>query len=104
LDLDDYNRNTRDGLHTASLAGAWLNIVYGFGGLRSDGERLVFNPSIPESWTSFSFTLQYRGAQIKAKISNRSASFQTCGGTPIPVVVFGSEYIIDSTGVEIEMP
>ncbi|WMT43393.1 family 65 glycosyl hydrolase [Paenibacillus sp. D2_2] len=31
LDLDNYNRNTREGLHTTSIAAAWMNIVYGFG-------------------------------------------------------------------------
>ena len=40
LDLDNYNRNTNQGIHTTSIAAAWMNIVYGFGGLRTDGEKL----------------------------------------------------------------
>ena len=44
LDLDNYNRNTDQGLHPTSIAAAWMNIVYGFGGLRSDGPVLTFNP------------------------------------------------------------
>ena len=32
LDLDNYNRNTREGLHITSIALAWINIVYGFAG------------------------------------------------------------------------
>ena len=38
IDIDDYNRNTHQGLHVTSMAAAWMNIVYGFGGMRSDGE------------------------------------------------------------------
>ncbi len=42
MDLDNYNRNTEEGLHTTSIAAAWMNIVYGFGGMRSDDEILAF--------------------------------------------------------------
>ena len=39
MDLDDLEHNTRDGLHIASLAGAWIAAVAGFGGMRDhDGE------------------------------------------------------------------
>jgi maltose phosphorylase len=46
MDLDNYNRNSTEGLHTTSIAAAWMNIVFGFGGMRSDGELLSFSPSI----------------------------------------------------------
>nr|WP_245237624.1 hypothetical protein [Paenibacillus ihuae] len=49
LDLDNYNGNTREGLHTTSIAAAWMNIVSGFGGMRSDGERLSFQPSLRDA-------------------------------------------------------
>ena len=103
IDLDDYNRNTCEGLHTPALAGAWLNLVYGFGGLRSDGEKLVFNPSIPKGWEMFSFNLMYRGTRIHAKINRGTVSFDTNGGS-IPIIVYGKEYVIDESGVEIKMP
>lgn len=32
--MKDLQRNTRDGLHIASLAGAWIAAVAGFGGMR----------------------------------------------------------------------
>ncbi len=64
MDLDNYNRNTREGLHTTSIAGAWMNIVYGFGGVRSDGNRLVMAPTIPQNWDSYSFHLHYKGAHL----------------------------------------
>ena len=51
MDLDNYNRNTGEGLHTTSIAAAWINIVYGFGGLRSDGPRLSLSPTLPSEWT-----------------------------------------------------
>ena len=61
LDLDNYNRNTDQGLHLTSIAAAWMNIVYGFGGLRSDGPVLTFNPSIPRQWQAYRFRLTLPG-------------------------------------------
>ena len=34
MDLDDLEHNTRDGLHIAALAGSWIALVQGFGGMR----------------------------------------------------------------------
>ena len=42
MDLHDLEHNTRDGVHIASLAGAWIAAVAGFGGMRDhDGELSV---------------------------------------------------------------
>lgn len=68
LDLDNYNRNTHEGLHTTALAASWMNIVYGFGGLRSDGDGLSLWPCIPPMWQSYHFTIQYRGAVLRLEV------------------------------------
>ena len=104
LDLDNYNRNTREGLHVTSMAATWLNIVYGFGGMRSDGEKLFFNPSILQNWTSFSFNILYRGTRMNIKISRKSVVLKACTGPAVSVKVFGMEYTVDSKGIELDMP
>lgn len=104
MDLDNYNRNTREGLHTTSIAAAWMNIVYGFGGMRSDGERLLFNPSIPESWSSYSFNILYRGAAISVRVSRGRVVFKTAGGDEIGVTVYGREIAVGPEGVALDMP
>ena len=48
IDLRDLHHNTRDGLHMASLAGAWTALVAGFGGLRDDDGVLALDPHLPE--------------------------------------------------------
>lgn len=68
MDLDDYNRNASEGLHMTSIAAAWVNIVYGFGGLRSDGQYLKLAPNLPKVWKSYSFNLQYLGATINVRV------------------------------------
>ena len=45
MDLDDLEHNTRDGLHIASLAGAWIAAWPGFGGMRDHGGELSVLPA-----------------------------------------------------------
>jgi maltose phosphorylase len=103
LDLDNYNRNTHEGLHTTSIAAAWMNIVYGFGGMRSDGETLSFCPSIPKAWNSYSFHLMDRGSTVKVRIDQEMAEFTVKNGPPVSVKIYGTDYRIDTTGVKIKM-
>ncbi len=69
LDLDDYNREVAEGLHITSMAGTWLAIVEGFGGMRIKSDRLFLNPSIPEHWKSYSFHASFREVSFKVKVS-----------------------------------
>ena len=69
LDLDDYNKEVHEGLHITSMAGTWMSIVEGFGGLRVRDNILNFNPCIPKQWESFSFKINLRGQILKVVIS-----------------------------------
>ncbi|ROR31828.1 maltose phosphorylase [Mobilisporobacter senegalensis] len=102
MDLDNYNRNTHEGLHTTSIAAAWMNIVYGFGGMRSDGKMLKFAPSIPDKWEGYSFCVTYAGDTIKVLIDKSGASFHTLNGTNVKIKVYQKEYTIN--GNEIKLP
>jgi maltose phosphorylase len=103
MDLDNYNRNTGEGLHTTSIAAAWMNIVYGFGGLRSDGEELVLNPFLPEQWTEYEFGILYRNVHIRIRVSDREIVL-TSSGKPaevIPLCIYGKQYNFDSSELKI---
>ncbi|MEN8733060.1 MAG: family 65 glycosyl hydrolase domain-containing protein [Bacteroidia bacterium] len=70
LDLDDYNNDTRDGLHITSMAGTWMSIVKGFAGMRVKDGELTFKPFLPENWDSFSFKIRFRG-EVKQVTVNK---------------------------------
>lgn len=70
LDLDDYNNDTEDGCHITSMAGTWMSVVKGFGGMRVSKGALHFNPFIPDQWKSYSFRLEFRGRVIKVRVSS----------------------------------
>lgn len=94
MDLDNYNRNTREGLHTTSIAAAWMNIVYGFGGVRTDGTELLLAPSIPEKWTSYTFKISYQGALLEIKVSQNDVQMRLLEGSPVTVKLYGQETTI----------
>lgn len=103
LDLDDYNRNAYEGLHLTSIAAAWMNIVFGFGGMRTDGDILVFAPSIPKTWKSFSFRIVYQGATLNIAIDKTKARFKTNGKT-VSLKIYGKTYSIGSVEESIDIP
>jgi maltose phosphorylase len=68
LDLDDYNHDTDDGLHITSMAGTWMSVVEGFGGVRVKQGVLQLNPSLPKQWQGYSFRITFRGALLKVAV------------------------------------
>lgn len=95
IDLDNYNRNTREGLHTTAIAAAWMNIVYGFAGFRSDGEIPVFDPILPESWSCLKLKLQIKDSTIAISISPKTTEFKLISGEAITIMLRGSKSVIN---------
>jgi len=104
MDLDNYNRNTNEGLHTTSIAAAWMNIVYGFGGMRSDGSILSFAPSIPKNWDGYSFRVTYFGTVIHVEVEKNTVSFRAVNGKSIRIKVYDEIIEIGSEPKKFEIP
>src|SRR4051795_10966814 len=68
MDLHDVEQNAKDGLHIASLAGAWLAVVAGFGGMRDGADRLVFRPQLAPGWARLRFAVRPRGQRLEVDI------------------------------------
>uniref|UniRef100_UPI004055B0B4 glycosyl hydrolase family 65 protein n=1 Tax=Acetatifactor sp. TaxID=1872090 RepID=UPI004055B0B4 len=100
MDLDNYNRNSGEGLHTTSIAAAWMNIVYGFGGLRSDAEVLSLAPSIPDAWDSYKFHIVYGEEVICVEVQKDKVCLKTLGDTDITLCIYGKETVINGTEQE----
>ncbi|WP_449602381.1 glycoside hydrolase family 65 protein [Paenibacillus sp. Marseille-Q9583] len=103
LDLDNYNRNTREGLHTTSIAAAWMNIVYGFGGMRSDGDRLSFQPSLPERWNEYSFQVMYEGILLRILVNKTSVTLTAIHGGSTDITVYGQSITVDASGTTLPL-
>lgn len=104
LDLDDYNREVHEGLHITSMAGSWLSVVEGFGGIRvgRDG-RLHVVPRLPEKWRSLAFELHYRGAILRFGLGTGEVRVVSVNGRPAEVVVGERCYRVDDRGIQVKI-
>jgi maltose phosphorylase len=91
LDLDDYNNDTEDGLHITSMAGTWMSVVKGFGGMRVKENMLSFSPFLPEQWQSFSFRVGFRQNALKVAIHHEHIAIENLSESPISVLVEGNK-------------
>ncbi len=87
LDLDDYNNEVKEGLHITSMAGTWMSIVEGFGGLRIVKDMLSFAPKIHRKWKEFSFKINFRNQLVIVKIKQKSACFELAGNQELSILV-----------------
>lgn len=87
LDLDDYNNDTEEGCHITSMAGTWMSVIKGFGGMRVRNGKLHFNPFIPDKWKSYSFRLEFRGRVIKVKVTADGAETLLESGDSLEIMM-----------------
>ncbi|MEU9553973.1 glycoside hydrolase family 65 protein [Streptomyces fumanus] len=98
MDLADLEHNTRDGLHIASLAGTWMALVAGFGGMRRDGDTLSFGPRLPEKFSRLAFRLQFRGRCLRVEIDGDRATYTLLSGEPLRIRHHGSVLTLNGSG------
>jgi maltose phosphorylase len=94
LDLDDYNNDTEDGCHITSMAGTWMSVVKGFGGMRVKDGLLHFTPFIPDQWKSYSFRIEFRGHVIKVKVSKAGVETIRESGGELQIILNGVATIV----------
>lgn len=75
IDLRDLHQNTRDGLHMASLAGAWMALVNGFGGLRDDEGILSIDPHLPDGISCLRFRLRWQGFRLTVDVNHEDVTY-----------------------------
>lgn len=96
LDLDDYNNDTEDGCHITSMAGTWMAVVQGFGGMRVHDGKLSFNPFLPAKWQSFSFHIGFRGTLLNIRVDKEGVRIKNLSGNEITVTVYGKDQLVDA--------
>jgi maltose phosphorylase len=95
LDLDDYNKEVEEGLHITSMAGTWMSIVEGFGGMRVKNNALHFEPRIPKDWNGYSFKINFRNQILKVSVHQHETIFTLEGDITISVFVNGKEILVE---------
>ncbi len=89
MDLADLEHNTRDGVHMASLAGAWIALVAGFGGMREMDGRLWFTPRLPSAISRLTFGICWHHETLHVEITPNETTYHVDDGEPIDLHHYG---------------
>lgn len=95
LDLDDYNKEVEEGLHITSMAGTWMSVVEGFGGMRVKDDALHFEPRIPQQWKGYSFKINFRNQVLKVSVHPGETKFTLEGTKELTVFVNGKKVSVE---------
>lgn len=94
LDLDDYNNDTEDGCHITSMAGTWLSVIKGFGGMRVVDGELQLNPFIPKRWESYTFKVKFRKRVVRIEVRKDSHRAFLEAGEPLTIQINGTSTLL----------
>ncbi len=98
LDLEDIQKNTRDGIHAANMGGTWMATIQGFGGFRPVQGIASFTPVLPPHWSSLTYRIRYRNTVIRVHIDREELFIERIDGPAQMILVYGKEYRLD-TGI-----
>ena len=104
VDLEDLHGNTSHGAHMAAMAGGWLTLAQGWGGLAIDGAVLRFAPRCPPGWRCYSFRITWRGSVLEIAISAADARYRVIDGAPIVLFDHGREIRVGADAVSVPPP
>jgi alpha,alpha-trehalose phosphorylase len=95
LDLGDIHHNTRDGIHLASLCGAWMAAVCGFGGMRDHEGELSFAPRLPQQLARMCFRITFRGRRIEVEMGPGRATYTLTDDKPLEISHHGERVTLE---------
>ncbi len=94
IDLHDLHHNVRDGIHMASLAGAWTALVAGFGGMRLQNNKLCFTPRLPGALKRLVFHIRYRDSRLRVEVDAQNATYRLLDGPTQKILHHGEEIML----------
>ena len=75
-DLRNPRGNAGDGIHAASAGGVWQAIVFGFAGLRPNGQSFTLNPCLPAHWQRLAFRVKREGRLYQVEIERKGGEIR----------------------------
>jgi alpha,alpha-trehalose phosphorylase len=104
-DLHDLHDNVHNGLHMASLAGAWIGVVAGFGGMRDHDGLVTFAPRLPPALNRLAFRMYVRETRLCVEIGRESATYCIVSGGPLRTAHHGEPIVVEAgNGITLPIP
>lgn len=89
MDLADVSGDVSNGVHVASSFGAWMALVFGFGGVRDFDGKLTIDPHLPKRWRSMAFSLRFHDREVRVSIEHDRECYRLDEGDPLEVTIRG---------------
>ncbi|WP_229678966.1 beta-phosphoglucomutase [Dyella caseinilytica] len=89
VDLDNLHGNTSHGLHMAAMAGSWLALAWGFGGMRPVDGVLAFAPTLPSAWRSYQFGQRWQRRHIRVAVQADGVTYTLTQGDSLQILHHG---------------
>jgi beta-phosphoglucomutase len=103
VDLDNLHGNTSHGVHMAAMAGSWLSLAWGFGGMRSVNGRPSFAPTLPAAWRGYQFGVRWHDGHIRVSVTKHGVDYSLREGTSTEILHHGKLLVL-SPGQTVSMP
>lgn len=94
LDLDNLHHNTQNGIHTASMGGSWMGIVFGFVGMRIKNEELYFNPCLPNQIEEITFIIEFKGRKLYISINHQKIEVKLVDGEELEIFINNNKILL----------
>ncbi len=94
VDLDNLHGNTSHGVHMAAMAGSWLALAWGFGGMRAVDGRPSFSPTLPASWNSYRFGVNWRNNHIRVSVNKDRVEYTLTEGVQLEIMHHGKSLLL----------
>lgn len=96
MDIDNLHGNTEYGLHMACMAGSWMSVVKGFGGMRVWKDTLRFAPYLPQQWKGYTFRILYRGSRVEVNVSPSDVTYTLLEGPAIEILHHEQKMLLEA--------
>lgn len=103
VDLDDLHGNAAHGVHMAAMAGSWLGLCWGYGGLRVSNSQLTLSPRLPASWHRYRFGIAWQGARLRVEVDRVGVRYTLTHGEAIDFLHAGHPQQLRS-GASLSLP
>jgi len=83
VDLDDLHGNAAHGLHMAAMAGSWLSLAWGYGGMRVVDGELRLRPQLPDAWHRYRFGVAWQRAHLRVEVDRTGVRYTVTRGDSV---------------------
>lgn len=94
VDIDNLHGNTSHGVHMAAMAGSWLSLAWGFGGMRVIDGRPAFAPTLPAAWNSYRFGVRWRDHHIRVTVKKDRVEYTLTKGSQLDILHRGKTVML----------